>query len=155
LSVRRTEPDPGQSAVLRVARRSARTGGTGDGHIAALVGAGIGPVEAHLLKQSAGETDPELLRISRQWPDGEWQRARADLVSRGWLDDASGQLTGPGASARDEVERRTDEAAAGPWRALGPDRRERLAALLTPLALAIIEAQGFPIPNRVGTPALG
>jgi Helix-turn-helix family len=127
----------------------------GDSHTAALVAAGIGPVEAHVLKQAAGETDAELLRTSRNWPDQDWERARAALAGRGWLDPESGRLTAAGAAARDETERRTDEAAAGPWAALGPQRTGRLAALLTPLAQAVIDAQVFPVPNPVGVPAPG
>jgi hypothetical protein len=127
----------------------------GDGHIAVLVAAGIGPVEAHLLKQAAGEADAELLRTSRNWPDEAWDRAQAGLAGRGWLDPESGRLTAAGAAARDETERRTDEAAAGPWAALGPQRTGRLTALLTPLAQALIDGQAFPVPNPVGVPAPG
>jgi hypothetical protein len=126
----------------------------GDGHNAALVMTGIGPVQAHQLKDAAGETDPKLLRTSRGWPDEDWERARADLIGRGWLDEAGG-LTATGSAARDDVERRTDDAAAGPWLALGHHLTDRLATLLAPLAQGIIEAQGFPIPNPVGVPAPG
>jgi hypothetical protein len=124
----------------------------GDGHNAVLLAAGIGPVHAHLLKEAAGETDSPTLRISRNWPDEAWHQAASDLADRGWID-TDGQLTTEGANAHADIERQTDQAAARPWRALGAEGTERLAALLSPLTHAIITAGAFPVPNPVGAPA--
>ncbi len=59
----------------------------------------------------------------------------------------------PDGPLRAEVESRTDELAEAPWRALGPERTERLLELLTPMARAINAAGGVPVPNPVGVPA--
>jgi hypothetical protein len=121
----------------------------GDGHHAVLVAAGIGPVQAHQLKMAAGEADSASLRVSRDWPDEAWAAATDELTARGWLD-AEGRLTAAGASARAEIEDRTDEAASSPWQALGTDRTQRLAELLTPWARAVIDSGAVPLPNAVG-----
>ncbi|MEU5798111.1 hypothetical protein ABZ800_31985, partial [Streptomyces sp. NPDC047813] len=55
-------------------------------------------------------------------------------------------------AARAEVEALTDAAAESPWRALGPDRTARLAALLDPLARAVGDSDLLPPGNPVGLP---
>ena len=62
-------------------------------------------------------------------------------------------LTDAGRAGRAEVEARTDALAEEPWRALGPQRTERLLELLAPMARAINAAGGVPVPNPVGVPA--
>jgi hypothetical protein len=94
----------------------------GDGHVAALVAAGIGPCEALVIYAAAHGLDPAFMRAARGWSEEEWANAEAN---------ASGDLA--------DVERATDRAAEKPWRALGADRTERLAELLAPLALRIAE----------------
>jgi hypothetical protein len=112
--------------VLREAR--------GDGHVAALVAAGIGPCEALVLFGADTGLDAEYLREARGWPEASWQRARRSLADRGLF---YGGLTGAGSALRADVERRTDEAAEQPWTALGARHTERLRVLLTPLALRV------------------
>ena len=121
----------------------------GDGHVAALVAADVTPVESHLLKIAAGETDEERLRLGRAWDDDAWAAGRRRLHERGWTDPA-GELTATGRAARDDIERRTDESASGPWRALGQDATTRVAALLRPLAFAVADSGAVPFPNPVG-----
>lgn len=111
----------------------------GDGHVAALVAAGVGPLEAHVLTADAGRTPADSLREHRGWSPEEW--AVAEAVAHGRR---------PGLRA--EVEAMTDAAAAGPWRALGAARTARLAELLGPLAAAIDGAAGVPYPNLMGVP---
>ncbi|MFF0247615.1 SCO6745 family protein [Streptosporangium sandarakinum] len=123
----------------------------GDGHVAVLVACGVSPVEAHLLKIAAAETGADGLRLARKWDEAEWDAALGSLRARGWLDGA-GRLTGEGARERDRIERLTDEAAAGPWRALGEESTATLARLLWPLANAVMESGVFPVPNPVGMP---
>lgn len=123
----------------------------GDGHIAALVSHGIGPVQAQLLKAAAGESDAGLLRAGRKWDDEAWREATESLRAQGWLDD-EGNLTAAGRAAHEEVERLTDAAALSPWRGLGDRDTERLAELLAPLARAA--AGVIPAGNPVGLAAL-
>ncbi|MFE5399978.1 hypothetical protein ACFQ9Z_01020 [Streptomyces sp. NPDC056580] len=121
----------------------------GDGHVAVLVSLGIGPVEAMVLKAAAGESDGAFLRETRKWEPADWAAAEQALSERGFLT-ADGALTGEGAAVRALVERRTDEAAERPWRALGAERTARLAGLLEPLARAVGESGLLPPGNPVG-----
>jgi hypothetical protein len=124
----------------------------GDGHNAALVAAGIGPVHAHLLKEASGESEGGVLRPGRDWDEQHWSTATGDLRELGWLSD-QGRLSDAGAAARHDVEQRTDEAAAGPWGALGDAGTGRLAELLAPLATAVLHAGYYRWPNPIGAPA--
>ncbi|MFI1046337.1 hypothetical protein ACH4U3_10995 [Streptomyces griseoruber] len=121
----------------------------GDGHVAVLVGRGVGPVEAMVLKCAAGESDEEAQRQTRKWDLEPWQAARARLGARGWLDE-DGHLTKEGAAARDEIEADTDAAAAQPWDALGTEATARLADLLAPLARTVLDSGIVPPANPVG-----
>ena len=71
----------------------------GDGHNAALVAAGVTPVQAHWLKIAAGESEDQTLAASRGWPDETWEHGRRELQVRGWLD-PEGRLTSEGRTAR-------------------------------------------------------
>lgn len=124
----------------------------GDGHVAALTAAGLDGCEAHVTVAATGAVPRETLQANRKWSDEEWTEAEARLKDRGWLDPA-GALTDLGRAGRDDVEAHTDDAAEAPWRALGPERTERLLELLTPMARAINAAGGVPVPNPVGVPA--
>lgn len=121
----------------------------GDGHVAVLVARGVGPVAAHHLKIAAGETDGEWLRTARGFDPETWAAGAQDLRSRGWVD-ATGALTPAGAQEHDEIERLTDRAAARPWVALGADRTAELAALLAPMASAVLAAGDVPAHGPVG-----
>jgi hypothetical protein len=100
--------------ILREAR--------GDGHIAALVAAGIGPCQALALYAREHSLDPAYMRTARGWTVEEWE-AVSDL---------------PGDLAA--VERATDMAALAPWEALGAVGTKRFIDLMTPLALRIASA---------------
>ena len=79
----------------------------GDGHVAALVTAGVSPVESHLLKVAAGESPEEQLRLGRAWTEEQWADGARRLVARGWTAraaDGSVVLTDAGRAARDDVE---------------------------------------------------
>src|SRR5215469_805350 len=75
----------------------------GDGHIAALVTAGLDPCEA-LVSFAAIGAAPEEVFASRGWSEADWAAARDRLAARGWVD-AEGKATQRG---RDEIEWRTD-----------------------------------------------
>ncbi|HVT78735.1 MAG TPA: hypothetical protein VHD87_16970, partial [Acidimicrobiales bacterium] len=63
----------------------------GDGHIAALVDAGIGPCEALVLQSTYTAIPRETLQGTRNWPDDEWALGVESLIERGWLEpDGSG-----------------------------------------------------------------
>jgi len=110
----------------------------GDGHIAALVLAGLSGIEAAVTYVATGHSDlnEELQRSTRGYTEEEWQACKDSLRSRGLLDD-SDALTAAGTAMRDGVEAQTDVAAAAPYDHLGPDKTQRLIELLRPWARSI------------------
>ncbi len=121
----------------------------GDGHNAALVAAGVTPVQAHWLKIAADESEDQALAVSRGWPEEAWRHGRHKLQVRGWLDPEGG-LTSAGRTARQAIEDETDAAAASPWEHLGPSRTDTLADLLAPLTDAVRRSGILPFPNPIG-----
>jgi hypothetical protein len=121
----------------------------GDGHVAAVVAAGLSGLDAHLLQVAAGESKWG----SRGWTDEE--RADEEAVLRdGGLLDGSGTLTADGVAVRDEIEERTDRASwAGGLRALGEDGVDAVTARLAPLVAAAQAVLWFP--NPIGLPGPG
>lgn len=122
----------------------------GDGHVAALVDVGVGGLEAHVLADATRAIPREALQPNRGWTDEDWADAQRRLRERGLLD-ARGVATAEGHALREHVERRTDELALPPLRALGPQRAERLIAAL--VALVPCVAPALPFPNPIGLPA--
>ncbi|MFD4127794.1 hypothetical protein ACFXKK_09150 [Streptomyces globisporus] len=120
----------------------------GDGHIAALTGAGLDPVESLVSFAAVGAAAPEVF-ASRGWSAEEWGAARLRLQERGLLT-ADGTATDAGRELRAKVELRTDEEAAAPWRALGEAGRERLVQLLGEPWLEVIGSGLLPSENTLG-----
>ncbi|WP_431042265.1 SCO6745 family protein [Streptomyces sp. P1-3] len=120
----------------------------GDGHLAALLAAGLDPCET-LVSFAAVDAAPEANFAGRGWTEQEWAAARNRLAGRGWID-AAGKATERGRQGRDEVERQTDALAAQPWQALGTTRAERLAELILPLLAAVFESGTLPRQSTLG-----
>lgn len=101
----------------------------GDGHLAALLGAGLSGLEALVTHCATGRgfTVPAA-QLSRGWSEQEWDAAVAGLHERGLLD-ADGALTEAGNALRAEVEDVTSRSAAAPWEHLGADSSARLAEI--------------------------
>jgi hypothetical protein len=123
----------------------------GDGHLAALVSCGVGPLESMQLKVAAGESRGEDLRLGRGWSEEEWSAAAERLRSSGWVQD--GELTAAGRALRADVEARTDAAARRPWEALPPSQVQQVAELLLPLATSVWSSGVVPPANPVGVGA--
>jgi hypothetical protein len=118
----------------------------GDGHIAALVVAGLDALEALVTHVHTGKGLPEgILRATRGWPDEAWEAATVRVQDRGLLDD-DGAATPAGNELRATIEAQTDAAAVAPYLHLGPERTERLRNLARPWSKAISHAM-------FGTPA--
>ncbi len=120
----------------------------GDGHLAALLVAGLDPVEA-LVSFAAIGAAPGAVFAGRGWSPAEWTAARERLVGRGLLD-ADGTATDAGRALRAEIERGTDALAAAPWRELGTEGTARLADLLGPLWLEVLGSGMLPRENTLG-----
>ncbi|SCG63801.1 hypothetical protein GA0070614_3707 [Micromonospora coxensis] len=121
----------------------------GDGHIAALVAAGLDPVETLAWRVAVDMPLQNLL--GRGWSEEQWQAARGRLAERGWLD-ADGEPTDVGRADFRAIEDATDRAAARPWVTLGAERVERLRELLEPMARACHTV--IPEDSPIGLPAL-
>lgn len=122
----------------------------GDGHVAALVSAGVSPVESMVVRTAAGGIDSDAMRRRAGSPEA-WAAAEESLRSRGWLDD-EGRLTDEGRNARQDIEDRTDDAASSPWAALGQRWTERAAELLHPLVDRLVVDNTVPAVNPIGLP---
>jgi len=112
----------------------------GDGHIAALLVAGLSGLESMILHIAAGETDEEFLRRTRGWSPPAWAAAVERLRGRGLIEGAGPALTDAGRELRAGVEATTDRLGTPPYLALGAEGCARLAALTRPLSRTIVKA---------------
>ncbi|MFJ2863901.1 hypothetical protein [Kitasatospora sp. NPDC087314] len=119
----------------------------GDGHVAALVAAGLDGCEA-LVVRCAMDVRRDLLQPMRGWTDEEWEAAAGRLVERGWLT-AEGSVTELGRIRHQSLEAATDLAAARVWEDYPRAELDRLAAALKPIS-ALCRSE-LPV-NPVGLP---
>ncbi|WP_435769855.1 SCO6745 family protein [Nocardioides sp. SYSU DS0651] len=121
----------------------------GDGHVAALLAAGIGGRESHVLHATAAGVPRPVYDVARDFTDEEWSACRARLVERGLLAD-DGALTDAGTEVKAAVEARTDELAAPALAALSPAELAELEALLRPITAAVVRAGDIPLDSPMG-----
>jgi hypothetical protein len=111
----------------------------GDGHVAALLTAGIGGTEAHVLHAlSEGMPAEEFGRVSHL-PAAQLGSVVEGMRARGLIG-ADGWLTGPGRQTKDRVEALTDELAAPAYAILEPGELGQLVDDLEPLATVLAAA---------------
>ena len=121
----------------------------GDGHVAALLQAGITAPQAGVLDVAFGTMwTRELWRRTRAYSPEEYDLAVGELRGRGWVQAETEDLTEEGRAAREEVEHRTDLAAIAPWQRIGEDGAARLRELVRPLSRAIVDGGGMAPPKR-------
>ncbi|MER5940287.1 hypothetical protein ABT121_23525 [Streptomyces sp. NPDC001928] len=120
----------------------------GDGHIAALMVAGLDPVESLVSFAAIGAASVERFE-SRGWSAGEWQSARDRLIARG-LVDADGTATEAGRELRRTVEEHTDQLAAAPWQSLTGEEVDRLVELLGEFWVAVLSSGLLPSETTLG-----
>lgn len=109
----------------------------GDGHIAALVLAGLSGLDASVSYVVYGSSmNEDLQRTTRGYSEEEWAQAKVDLQQQG-IFDTDNQFTEQGRQQRQELEAQTDLAAATPYEALGEQRTQRLVELVRPWARSI------------------
>ncbi len=116
----------------------------GDGHVAALLDAGLSGLEALVSHTATGRgfTQPAA-QATRGWPDDQWAAGVASLAERGVLSD-DGNLTEEGTALRKSVERATERLAVGPWDELGEEGTARLAELCKPMVQRVLTGGAFP-----------
>ena len=123
----------------------------GDGHVHALVDAGVRPTAALVLQAATGRSPEDGLRANRGWSDDDWRDAQAELVDRGLvLDD--GTITPSGDALRAQIEAHTDDLAAPITAGIADDDADELVRLLRPLAHAVMDAGDVPARNNMGVP---
>jgi hypothetical protein len=112
----------------------------GDGHTAALVGAGIGGTEAHVLHALFDGMPAEKFGRIHHLPPARLGAVIAGLRKRGLIDD-SGWLSPAGRRTKIEIEAMTDRLATPPLAALDPEELEQLFSGLEPIC-AVLDAAG-------------
>jgi hypothetical protein len=124
----------------------------GDGHITALVAAGLDGRQALVTMAATGAVPKAMLQAARGWDDDAWEESTNVLIERGWVHE-DGTATAAGTADRQGIEDLTDLLAAEPWERLGETNTESLRAVLAPVARAIAAAGPVPVPNPIGLPA--
>jgi hypothetical protein len=115
----------------------------GDGHIAALVAAGLSGIDALITHCATGRgMTMQAAQRLRGWTDEQWSEALAGLNERGLL--AGEQLTDAGADLRAQVERDTDRMDVAAWQHLGEERTQRLIELGKSLSRTVTANGAFP-----------
>jgi hypothetical protein len=120
----------------------------GDGHIAALMSAGIGGRESHVFHALSSGTPREVYTVARDFGDEEWSQLVEALRSRGLAADQV--LTPAGEHLKAEIERRTDELAAPAYDVLTEAERDELVSLLRPMTRAVVQAGEIPLDSPMG-----
>ncbi|MEU6200847.1 MarR family transcriptional regulator [Streptomyces sp. NPDC047061] len=120
----------------------------GDGHVAALVAAGIGGRESHVLHATASGIPREVYGPARDFDGAEWRSRYDALEQRGLLED--GRLSARGRRLKDRIEERTDRLAATAYDALTTGETEELTRLLRPLTHAVVREGDIPLDNPMG-----
>ncbi|MEV5205133.1 hypothetical protein [Streptomyces sp. NPDC053720] len=116
----------------------------GDGHLAALLTAGLDPLEALVSHTATGKgMSPRWVLTTRGWQRDDWDAARERLRGRGLLD-AEGELTEAGVALRAELEEATDRMDAAPYEHLGAEGVERLTELARGFLFTAASAGAFP-----------
>jgi len=112
----------------------------GDGHVAALLTAGIGGTEAHVLSAlEYGIHPPESFGRIHHLPKERLAEVMDGLRKRG-LVDADGWFTDAGRETKQRIEDLTDELAAPPYAGLSADELAELIAELEPLTARLVAA---------------
>ncbi|MFF4445497.1 hypothetical protein [Streptomyces sp. NPDC001502] len=116
----------------------------GDGHLAALLLAGLDPVEALISHTATGRgMSAKWIKAIRGWEQSDLDAATERLRERGILD-ADGELTDEGKAVRERLEADTDRLDAAPYEHLGEEGLARLAELGSAFVTKAIGAGAFP-----------
>jgi hypothetical protein len=112
----------------------------GDGHIAALVAAGIGGTEAHVLHALSEDIPAAKFGRVHHLAADRLARVVDGIQVRGLID-ASGWLSDAGQKTKDRIESLTDDLAAPAYSSLEPGELDQLIADLEPIS-ATLDAAG-------------
>ncbi|MFI2184692.1 hypothetical protein [Streptomyces sioyaensis] len=116
----------------------------GDGHLSALLDAGLDGLEALVTHTATGRgMSHQGVMATRGWSQEDWSAAQERLRGRGLLD-AEGELTEAGVQLRKDLERATDRLDRAPYEHLGAAGVARLTELATGFTTTVMEAGAFP-----------
>jgi hypothetical protein len=117
----------------------------GDGHVAALVAAGLTGLQAAVTHVAQGDLwSRNALRTTRGYSEEDWRGGVESLVARGWMD-SDEQFTEQGRQERAALEDLTDRLALPAWERIGAKGCSRLGELVAPLSQAVLDAGGLRI----------
>ncbi|MFD4509370.1 MarR family transcriptional regulator [Streptomyces sp. NPDC058457] len=120
----------------------------GDGHVAALLAAGIGGRESHVLHATASGIPRDVYGPARDFDAVEWTSRHDALEQRGLLED--NRLSRRGHQLKDRIEERTDQLAATAYDTLTTGETDELTRLLRPLTHAVVREGDIPLDNPMG-----
>jgi hypothetical protein len=109
----------------------------GDGHIAALVSEGVGPLASHLLSTGDGAQQRAGLAMLRGWREDEVAAEAERLRARGLLD-TEGRRTDDARRLREHLEDVTDRCSSRAWAEAGPGTVSELTAIALELAAPLL-----------------
>ncbi|MFD0022662.1 hypothetical protein [Streptomyces sp. NPDC058382] len=116
----------------------------GDAHLAALIAAGLDPVEALVSHTATGKgMAPRWVLATRGWRRTDWDDASARLRERGLLT-AEGELTDEGTALRAGLEETTDRMDLAPYEHLGGPGVARLTEIGRQFLGTAFAAGAFP-----------
>ncbi|WNI21112.1 SCO6745 family protein [Streptomyces sp. ITFR-16] len=116
----------------------------GDAHLAALLAAGLDPLEALVSHTATGKgMAPRWILATRGWRRTDWEDASARLRERGLLTE-SGELTQEGTALRAGIEEATDRMDLAPYEHLGGAGVARLTELARGFLGTALAAGAFP-----------
>jgi len=112
----------------------------GDGHIAALMAAGIGGLEAHVLTALDLGIPAEKFGRIHHLPTAQLSGLIDGMKARDLVADDGG-FTSAGRETKDRIEALTDDLAAAPYAILDAAELDELTTTLEPIATALVAAQ--------------
>jgi hypothetical protein len=123
----------------------------GDGHVAALVSAGISGLEAHVLQVAAGRMPKDAIIAARGWSGDDWAAAVGRLAERDLVSDDPLGLTERGHGCLYEIEAATDNSAfVGALLPLGEHGVDEVVSILAPSVDAVRRSGVLPAFNPTG-----
>jgi hypothetical protein len=126
----------------------------GDGHVAALVAAGISGLEAHVLQSANGRLPAAAILAVRGWGEDDWAAAVKRLQDRGLVDPEPLALTELGRACLTEIEAVTDNSSwAGAVAHLGEEGVDEVVEILAPAVDAVRRSGILPAINPAGLPS--
>lgn len=135
----RTRPVPEEPAARLWHAANLLREHRGDGHVAALLGEGVGRTECHVLLALDIDMPPREFGRIHHLPTAYLDTVIGGLQERG-LVDADERFTEAGRAVKARVEARTDALAAPAYAALEPAEVEELVELLGPIAARLASA---------------